>query len=465
MLVTNFVTFLGANAMMGNNDQENNSEESGELNLFEDMEEPGDFGVLDEVSNIIESQYIEEVDQEEMIEGALDGMLETLDDPQTGYMSPQEYQDLLVQTEGSYGGIGIEVFQDEDYVTIVAPISGTPGEEKGLRSGDRIVTVEGDDVVGKDIDEVVEVMRGEPGTSVEIEIERPGLDEKLDFEITRENIELDSVEYEMLDNNISHVELTNFDQTTGEEFRDALSDLKDEDMEGMILDLRDNPGGLLDAAIEVAEEIVPAGPIVHVEGRDGTLDTYESEGDGADYPMVVLVNENSASASEILAGALQDTDTAIVAGSETFGKASVQNVEPLNAGGGLRYTMAKYQTPEGRDIHEVGLTPDVELDAPAVLQLAREPISADLGPGDDGEEVETLQQILQEFGFYEQDITGDFDDNTGDALEEFQEEREISVTGEMDDMVIREFHEMIEEYQEEDDEELDRALELIMDEM
>ncbi|ACB85759.1 S41 family peptidase [Natranaerobius thermophilus] len=460
LIFTNLVTFMGASAFMEDNTQSQVKENA---DIFEEFDSEGDLELLEDVLGILENKYLEEVDRGELMEGALEGMLETLDDPQTNYLTPRDYQDLMVRTEGSYGGIGIEVFMDEDYVTIVAPISGTPGEEKGLRSGDRIISIDGDDIVGIDLQDAVDKMRGEPGSTVEIEIERPGLDENMEFEITRQDIEIETVNHEMKENDLGYIEITNFSQTTGEEFSEAITELEQGDMEGLVLDLRDNPGGLLNAAIEVGQEIVPAGPIVHVVGRQDTLETHESFGDGVDYPMVVLVNQNSASASEILAGALQDTETATIAGSTTFGKASVQNVEPLAHGGALQYTMAKYQTPDGRDIHEEGLNPDVEIDPPKILELTRQPISTDLSMGDEGEEVETLQSILKELDYFTEEVTGEFDEHTRDALEKFQQARGISATGEMEDMVIREFHDMIEEYLEEDDEKLERGLEILLE--
>ncbi|OWZ83716.1 S41 family peptidase [Natranaerobius trueperi] len=456
LIVTNVLTFMGAHAL-GENDTYYPSSPDFEIG----NEASADFKLLEEVLQTIENNYLEEVDREELLDGALEGMLEVLDDPQTGYLTQDEFQNLMIQTEGSYGGIGIEVFKEDDYVTVVAPIAGTPGAKEGLRSGDRIISVDGEEIVGKDLDEAVDRMRGPIGSNVKIEIDRPGMEETLEFEIERKEIEIDSVEYEMVDDSVGYLKITNFSQTTGDEFEKALTDLQKSGMEGLVLDLRDNPGGVLTAAIEVSEQIVPEGPIVHQVGRDGKMETDYSQGEDPDFPIVVLVNEVSASASEILAGALQDTETATLVGSTTFGKASVQNVEPLAHGGALRYTMAKYQTPDGREIDEKGLTPDVKVDPPAIIELTRKPISTDLGIGDEGEKVKTLQEILTELGYFDDEISGYFGENTKVALEAFQQSRNIEVTGEMNEMVIREFYEEIEDLLEKQDDKLEKGIEIL----
>lgn len=460
LVITNIVTFMGARALTPAG-----MHQLGGQAPVEDIENADQFELLQEILEVLDQNYLEEFDRQELKEGAIEGMLDVLDDPQTTYMTPEDYENLMIQTEGAYGGIGIEVFKEDDYVTIVAPIAGTPGEEKGLRSGDKILAVDGKDIVGVDLNEAVEMMRGEPGTAVILEIERPGVEEVLKFEIEREEIELDSVEYALLENGFAHLKVTTFQRTTGEEFREALNKAEADQARGIILDLRDNPGGLLDAAIDVAEQIVPEGPIVHVVGREEKLDTYYSEGEGVDTPMVVLVNQVSASASEILAGALQDTGAAQVVGTETFGKASVQNIQTLTTGGALRYTMAKYQTPEGRDIHETGLTPDVQVEPAPIAELAAEPVGAELALGDEGKEVENLQKVLDELGYYEGEITGHFNDATQTALEDFQQDRQLEVTGEMSHMVLNEFQEAIDELLEEEDKMLEKAIEILESEV
>jgi len=457
VLATNILTFFTARAIVTQT-----ATPAGDIEdkaVLEDVTD--DFQLFQEIVGILESEHLHEIDRNKLMHGAFEGMLEALDDPEASYLDREEYENLRVQTEGVYGGVGIEVFLDDEYVTIVSPISGTPGEEAGLSSGDRIVSVDGVNLVGEDLNKAVNLMRGEPGTDVELEIERLGVDEALKFEITREKIELETVEHEMLDDNLGYIELSNFSETTAQEFEEAIEDLKQQNMEALIIDLRNNPGGLLDAAVQIANILIPEGPITHLEGRDSRLETKTSGREGLSIPMAALVNEASSSASEVLAGALQDTNTATIIGTQTFGKASVQNIRQLSDGGALRYTVAQYQTPDGRTIHEEGLEPDIEINPPPVAELAREPISTSLVEGDEGEEVETLQKLLAEFGYFDEEVSGIFDQATRAALEQFQEEQSLYVTGEMSEMVVRKFHEEIEILREKDDRKLDRAVELL----
>lgn len=425
-------------------------------------EEGMEFSLIEEVYNILLNDYYEELDEEELVEGAIEGMLESLDDPETGYMTPTDLENMMIQTEGSYSGIGIEVFQEGDYIRVLAPISGSPGEEAGLQSGDKIVEVEGENVVGSELNEVVDMIRGEEGTEVMLTVERElSPDEREEFTIVREEIEMSSVEFEVLNNDLGYLEINSFTRTTSDELENALNSLQENNVQGLILDLRDNPGGLLDAAIEVGQQLVPEGPIVHKMGREEKLETYYSEGRVSDLPMVVLVNEVSASASEILAGALQDTGAAKVIGSKTFGKASVQNVARLSDGGALRYTMGSYQTPDKRDLHETGLTPDIEVEMQQLRQLGEEPITENLEPGDESDMVKTLQEILGLLGYYDGEINGEFDSTTEEAVKDFQTETGISADGVVTDYVMIQIQEELEKYQEKHDDVLDKGLEVL----
>ncbi len=460
LVLTNVITF-GATKLVFGNVNIGGIAGPGEIN----SNSAEDIDIIAEILDVLEDDYYEEVNRQELIEGAMDGMLEKLEDPQTGYMTPTDLESMMIQTEGSYSGIGIEVYQDDEYVRVLAPIAGTPGEEVGLDSGDKIIEVDGESVVGKDLDEVVNRIRGEEGSEVEIKIEREITFEEVEehsFNIERKEIEMTSVEHDILDGGYGYINIKNFTGTTAGELDETLALMKDNDAKGMVIDLRNNPGGLLDAAIEVGEMLVPEGPIVHVMGREEKLKTYESEGNNIDIPMVVLVNEVSASASEILAGALQDTDAATIVGTETFGKASVQNVIHLNHGGGLRYTMARYQTPDGRDIHEQGLTPDVKIDAPhRKLMTGEEPITEELSYGDDSEMVKTLQSMLEFLDYYEGEIDGDFDSQTEEAVKKFQANEGITQDGVATNRVIMELQNRLEREEKEDDEFLDEALEIL----
>ncbi len=453
VLITNVLTFFGARTIGSGPGEAGIDNASDGLN--------DDLLIMEEVINLLEAEHLEEIDRNKLLHGAFEGIIKTLDDPEANYLASEEYENLMVQTRGTYGGVGIEVFIDGDYVTIISPISGTPGEAVGLVSGDRIISVDGINLVGEDLSKAVELMRGEPGTDLELEIERLGVDKTLMFEITREKIELDTVEYEMLSDRLGYIKISNFAETTAQEFETALDLLKQENMEALIIDLRNNPGGLLKAAVKIADLLIPEGPITHIEDRERIVETHYSNQEGLDIAMAALVNGASSSASEILAGALQDTGSATIIGTQTFGKASVQTIQPLSDGGALRFTVAHYQTPDGRVIHEEGLEPDFKVEPPEIVKLASEPISIDLRRGDEKEEVETLQKLLIEFGYFEEEVNGTFDQATEEALEQFQADHDLYVTGEMSEMVVRKFHEKIEALRKEDDRKMEKAIELL----
>lgn len=336
--------------------------------------DPEEMALFFEVLEIIRNNYVDDVDIKDLEEGAIRGMLEVLGDPQTNYFTQESMEDMISRTLGSYSGIGIVIDSQDSYVTVISPIKGTPAERAGLLPGDRIIKVDGRDIVGMSTSEAASLMRGPKGEEVTLVIQRPGEESPREYTIVRDDIKMESVFPEMLEEGIGYIFVSNFDSSTGREFRDALEGLEKAGMEGLILDLRDNPGGLLDQAISVGQAIVPHGPITHVvDGSGSVIKTHYSSQEKKDYPIVVLVNEYSASAAEIVAGALQDTHGALLVGRRTFGKATVQNLEDLSDSSGIRYTVARYLTPEGRNIHGEGLEPDyvVELQARTDNQLEK----------------------------------------------------------------------------------------------
>lgn len=309
----------------------------------------------------IESQYVQEVDEETLINGAISGMVRSLDDPHSIYLEPRLYNLLKSETSGSFGGIGVYMgFKKEGGVYILGVIPESPGAKVGLKTGDSILAVDSKPIEEIDPAEVALKIRGEIGTNVELLIHREGEEDKT-YTITRDVIKMQTVAGKMIDAREGYIRISNFSEDTGEDFKDTLTALENQGMKGLILDLRQNPGGLITSCVEVAQEIVPAGTIVSVIKRNGDKEVYTSNLKESKFPIVVLIDKNSASASELLSGALQDTKAALIVGEKSYGKGSVQTVVPMFHDDGLKITIAKYYTPSGRTVDGTGVTPDVEV--------------------------------------------------------------------------------------------------------
>jgi carboxyl-terminal processing protease len=314
----------------------------------------------------IQADYVEKLEPKELIYGSLKGMLNSLD-AHSQFLEPEEYKELRTETQGKFGGLGIEISIRDGLLTIISPLEGTPAWDAGIQAGDRIVKIEGELTRNITLNDAVKKLRGEPGTDIEITILREKTFEIKDYTITREIIHIQDVKYpQILKDDIAYIRLTEFREDSAEEFRAALDDLKEQGANALILDLRNNPGGLLNVAIKITEEFLESGKlIVSTKGRREAQNT-ETRSDNTnhlfEWPMVVLINEGSASGSEILAGALKDNQRAIIIGTQSFGKGSVQSVIPLPDGSGLRLTTSKYFTPSGKSIHGKGITPDIVLE-------------------------------------------------------------------------------------------------------
>ncbi len=389
-------------------------------------------GLFWEVWELVQEKYIEPVEEEKLIRGSIEGMLRSLEDPHTMYLTPESLRELLIYTTGSFSGIGVEITGGEDEVLVLRVINDSPAQRVGMLPGDRIVKVDGQSVEGLAVDEVARLLRGPGGTAVEAGIQRVGEAELLSLTIIRGEIERDTVFAEIMDGSIGYIQITSFDQQTGTDFARALERLERDGLAGLILDLRDNPGGIVEEAIEVGKVIVPAGEITRVVDRDGnTQERYMSQAEPRDYPIAVLINEHSASAAEIIAGALQDSGNASLIGAPSFGKATVQHLQYLSDGGGLRYTIAKYLTPAGHDLHQNGLQPDVIVEMPPEYFLQYRPIPRDLKEGDMGEKVLLLQKMLHFLG-YSLEETGILDPLTRQALLQFQRHEGLPADGTLD---------------------------------
>ncbi len=351
--------------------------------------------VLDE----IQSKYVEKKSPQDLITAAIKGMVASLD-PHSAYLTPDEYKDLQIETKGSFSGVGIEITMRDGVLTVVSPIEGTPAYKAGVKAGDRIIKIDGKLTKGMTLMQAVKAIRGPKGTKVVLTVLREGATELKDIAIVRDIIPLKSVRYYLLEDGYGYVRISNFQEDTSEALAKALTVLQSQKvpLKGLVLDLRNDPGGLLQEAIAVADQFLDAGVIVSTKGRLPSQDMVRRaspETVAGDYPIVCLVNQGSASASEIVAGALQDHKRAIILGTQTFGKGSVQTIIPLEDGGALRLTTARYYTPNGRAIQAKGITPDVVVPfrpppktakAPKTDQAIREKDLAGAMPAEGGEQ-------------------------------------------------------------------------------
>ena len=334
-----------------------------------------DLRTFTEVFARIKNDYVEPVEDKALLENAIRGMLTGLD-PHSSYLVPDDYQELQAGTSGEFGGLGIEVGMEDGFVKVIAPIDDTPAQRAGVEAGDLVIRLDDTPVKGMSLSDAVKVMRGAPGTDIVLTIVREGLDRPIRITITRDVIRVTSVRSRALEPGYGYVRISQFQLRTGESLREAVGELRegagDEDLKGLVLDLRNNPGGVLNAAVSVSDAFLNEGTIVYTEGRmDDAKLTFSAKGsdilDG--IPLVVLVNAGSASASEIVAGALQDHRRAVIMGEKTFGKGSVQTILPLGNGSALKLTTARYYTPSGISIQARGIVPDITLDRVRVSQL------------------------------------------------------------------------------------------------
>jgi len=329
------------------------------------------------VLTLLQQYYVEPIEATQVIKGAIDGMLSSLD-PHSAYLDPEDFQELQEETQGSFVGIGVEITIRHDVLTVVAPIEDTPAARAGIRSGDRILRIDGHPTKDMTLFQAVKLLRGERGTSVRITVGRSDWDQPREIELVRDLIPLHSVKSRLLRDRFGYLRITTFQANTIREFRQHLRRLeKQAPLAGLVLDLRNNPGGLLDQAVQVSDVFLEEGVIVSTRGRDPEQNMVYSahrSGTSPDYPVIVLVNAGTASGAEIVAGALQDHRRALILGTETFGKGSVQTVIPMDNGAGIRLTTARYYTPNGRSIQAKGVTPDIYLPwrAPAADATAEE---------------------------------------------------------------------------------------------
>lgn len=327
-----------------------------------------------EVFDRISSHYVEEVEDQKLLENAISGMLSNLD-PHSAYLPPENYEKVEEHTKGEFGGLGMEVGMEDGFVKVIAPIDDTPAQKAGIRAGDLIIKLDNKSVKGMDLTEAVKMMRGEPGSKIVLTIMRQGEREPMVKELTRAVVKVKSIRQRMLEKDLGYVRISQFQVRTGQDLQNAVRTLEKENkapLKGLVLDLRNNPGGVLNASVDVSDAFIDQGLIVYTEGRiqNSKMRFEAKKGDLLNgMPIVVLVNEGSASASEIVAGALQDHGRALIVGRTTFGKGSVQTLLPLNNGAAIKLTTALYYTPSGRSIQAEGIKPDIEIDLVKVERI------------------------------------------------------------------------------------------------
>ncbi len=360
-----FVSFLGIGGININSSWADTSEI--------EKEEPQDtyekLKVFSEIISLLESSYVEPIDSEELIDGAIRGMLKSLD-PHTTYLNPKSYKEMRVETSGKFGGLGIEISMREGMLTVVSPIEDTPAYRAGVIAGDKIIQIEEEPTLDMTLADAVNLLRGKPGEPINITIFREGFKEPKEFTIVRDIIKVRSVKHKIYNEEIGYVKIRSFSKNTGSDLDKALETIAEKGVNRLVLDLRNNPGGLLNQAVEVADRFLDSeNLIVYTNGRNEDQNmrfTTRNQSKKYNFPMVILVNGGSASASEIVSGALQDLGRAIVLGTQTFGKGSVQTIIPLSDGSALRLTTARYYTPSGRVIQENGIEPDILVEQPIV---------------------------------------------------------------------------------------------------
>ena len=380
----------------------------------------------------MENYYFEDVDEDALVNGAINGMVESLDDPYSDFMSTDEAKSFHQSISSSFEGIGAEIQQENDQIVIVSPIKGAPAEEAGLKAGDIILEVDGESLQGMSSSNAVLLIRGEKGTKVNLTIQRPGQSGTMKVEITRDTIPIETVYSEMVSDDIIKIQITSFSENTAEEVENALKKAEEDGAKGIILDMRQNPGGLLDQAHKIANMFVDGGKILYqVEDRNGNKEITKASGNGykVNLPTAVLIDEGSASASEIVAAALKESADIPLIGVKSYGKGTVQTAQDFNDGSNLKYTAAKWLTPDSNWIHKKGITPDVKVELPAYANLTYVDPEEELKEGTSSADVENIEKMLEALGFDPGTVDTAYDANTASAVKQFQKDQGIKESG------------------------------------
>lgn len=387
---------------------------------------------------LIEQKFFKDMDSQTVVDGAINGMLSALEDPYTVYMDAEQakqFEETVI--DSSFSGIGAEVTMEDGRVTVVSPIKGSPAEKAGIHAKDQIISVNGKNLDGLTLNESVMKIRGPKGTQAKLEVLRAGANEHVEIIVVRDDIDLETVYGEMLEEKVGKIEIRRFAQNTADRFHEELKILENDGMEGLVIDVRNNPGGILHTVIELLEPLIPAGEIiVQTEDRDGNRSSSPSkEGQGKDYPIAVLTNKGSASASEILAAAIQETTNNKIIGETTYGKGTVQSTfdTGVEDGSNIKITISKWLTPKGNFIHEKGIVPDIAVEQPEYFKTTPLPKDKVLKVDMLGNDVKNLQLILEGLGFSPDRTDGYYSEQTKLSVEAFQSLHDLPVTGQVDE--------------------------------
>jgi carboxyl-terminal processing protease len=426
-----------------------------------------DFEKLYTAYDTLKESYYKEVDQKKLIDGAINGMLESLGDPYSDYMNEEEAESFHQSISSSFEGIGAEIQEKDGHIVIVSPLKGSPAEKAGLKPNDIVVSVDGKSLQGMSSTEAVMLIRGKKGTKVELTIKRPGIDEPIKMPIVRDTIPLETVYGEMLEDGIAKVQITSFSENTAKELIDTLNELQKQGMKGLVLDLRQNPGGLLDQAVKISSLFVPEGKVLFkIEDRNGKIQEQKAtNGQNPDIPLVVIIDQGSASASEIFAAAVKESANVPLVGQKSFGKGTVQRAQDFSDGSNMKFTTEKWLTPNGNWIHEKGIKPDYEVSLPEYASLPYINPDQELKLTSASTQVKAAQQMLKALGYDPGREDGFFDEKTKQAVISFQKAEKLEANGILTGQSTLILMERLREKIEKNDTQVQKAVEVLKQQM
>ncbi|MCE4047333.1 S41 family peptidase [Bacillus sp. Au-Bac7] len=426
-----------------------------------------EFSKLYSAYDTIKDKFYQDVDTEDLVNGAIDGMFTALDDPYSDYMNQEEASSFNESISSSFEGIGAEIQEKDDSIIVVSPIKGSPAEKAGVKPNDNILTVDGKSLQGMSSSEAVTLIRGKKGTTVSLEIERAGSEDTLKIDIVRDTIPIETVYGELRDDGIAEIQITSFSSDTAQELVDKLNEFKEKGMKGIVLDLRQNPGGLLTQVQEIANLFIPEGELIfQVEHKNGKIEQVASENTNANkLPLVVLIDEGSASASEILAAAVNQSADVPLVGVKSFGKGTVQSAIELSDGSNIKFTTDKWLTPDGSWIHEKGIEPTYKVELPSYAKLTIINPDTKLKLDSNSNEVKTAQEMLNALGYKVENANGYFDESTEEAVKEFQEKEKLKVDGVITGDTTLKLMEKLSEKIQKNDTQMKKAIEILNKEL